>query len=581
MKPSELMARPTIFIGSTKEGLELAEALQQDLEHAFEVQLWTQDVFKPSHSTLEDLVGLSSKVDCAALILTSDDVRRSRGRQSSVPRDNLIFELGLFMGALDRDRVFAIVPRKDRPVLPSDLFGITVIEYTEPQGFGWPAALGPAATRIKNAQVRQSQSEDLGGCRAYEEELPTRQIAVCSVEATFRGHVPLRELGCVLSCLENAIKVSSNAVKQSADCTEDRALCHLWEKVCVNIRGSIATLTWELPQGTQGKKLEIALAIRILDFISLLQRQFRKNLRDLGVPFREHVSKVDLRIALSTGKALLRRSEFLVRPDYAGPCLEEVAGLRKATEPGGVIASIRLAPYLFMERLCAREGDVDCTVVGINGERCPVWKTTKPLRRRTANLKPLHSLREVITWSEQPYVDWGLSDLTLPALTDDDLTTVFEIREVWESRFAAELSRRLSRVKDRDVALRCIEDTIDRMRHLAEKHSNATQHPQWRQHGATFHSQIAELSNQESSAERRHFAGWIYEFTKAVYSWGMTNAKTHSEGEEDVVIEEHRRIVDLIRNGQAEDVRGVIREHLVQHYDRAQQALLQCPHGSA
>jgi hypothetical protein len=105
--------------------------------------------FQPSHSVLADLLEIRNKADHAAFFLTGDDVRRSRKRQAAVPRDNLVFELGLFMGALGPDRVFAIAPYMERPSLPSDLLGITTLDYYEPDKAGWQSAMGPIATKLK------------------------------------------------------------------------------------------------------------------------------------------------------------------------------------------------------------------------------------------------------------------------------------------------------------------------------------------------------------------------------------------------------------------------------------------------
>ena len=46
-----------------------------------------------------------------------------------VPRDNVIFELGLLMGALGRERVFILKPRNVDIRIPSDLLGVTWLDY--------------------------------------------------------------------------------------------------------------------------------------------------------------------------------------------------------------------------------------------------------------------------------------------------------------------------------------------------------------------------------------------------------------------------------------------------------------------
>jgi predicted nucleotide-binding protein len=132
--------------------------LRQNLDAQFEVLLETEDVFQPSQAILDDLLKTRLRVEYAAFVLTAEDVRRSQSKHSGIARDNLIFELGLFMGALGRERVFTIVPKLERPDLPSDLLGITAISYREPARLGWQAAMGPAATRLKQIIDKRGKS---------------------------------------------------------------------------------------------------------------------------------------------------------------------------------------------------------------------------------------------------------------------------------------------------------------------------------------------------------------------------------------------------------------------------------------
>src|SRR4051794_7252336 len=103
--------RPSIFVGSSSESLQAATALQSLLDQNCEVELWNQGVFRLSHVYLESLVGALSKFDFAVIVLGADDLTISRGSKRMSARDNVIFELGLFMGGLGRDRTFFIYDR--------------------------------------------------------------------------------------------------------------------------------------------------------------------------------------------------------------------------------------------------------------------------------------------------------------------------------------------------------------------------------------------------------------------------------------------------------------------------------------
>jgi CRP/FNR family cyclic AMP-dependent transcriptional regulator len=123
-------ALPIIFVGSSSEALGVAEPLHATLSQpSVEARLWTLDVFGASNFTIEDLEAQAQQSDFAVLVASPDDVVRSRGKKGAVPRDNVIFELGLFMGACGRKRTFIVQPRTVDLKLPSDLLGLTTIRY--------------------------------------------------------------------------------------------------------------------------------------------------------------------------------------------------------------------------------------------------------------------------------------------------------------------------------------------------------------------------------------------------------------------------------------------------------------------
>ncbi len=123
-------SEPVLFIGSSSEGRSVLEAVHAIAKRWDVVpKPWTDGVFEASSTTIESLMSLKQEADFALLILTADDVTTSRGRRRSSPRDNVIFELGLLMGALGRERVFILKPKNVDVRIPTDLLGLTLLEY--------------------------------------------------------------------------------------------------------------------------------------------------------------------------------------------------------------------------------------------------------------------------------------------------------------------------------------------------------------------------------------------------------------------------------------------------------------------
>jgi predicted nucleotide-binding protein len=143
---------PRLFVGSSSEGRDIARGIQAGLDHdPILTTVWTDSVFPPSRQTLEALEAQLSKTDFALLVLSADDIVRSRGKQRSAPRDNVIFELGLFCGALGRGRTFMLMPRGVELKLPSDLFGLTALDFELGAPADLPARLGPVCTSLRTA----------------------------------------------------------------------------------------------------------------------------------------------------------------------------------------------------------------------------------------------------------------------------------------------------------------------------------------------------------------------------------------------------------------------------------------------
>jgi predicted nucleotide-binding protein len=123
-------SRPRVFIGSSVEGLELPRKLQLEMDHDdVDIVPWTERTFRPSNYTVDDLLSQVNRCDFALFVLAPDDSVTSRNVTTAAPRDNTIFELGLFMGVLGRERTLVLKPRGQNVKVPSDLFGLTPIEY--------------------------------------------------------------------------------------------------------------------------------------------------------------------------------------------------------------------------------------------------------------------------------------------------------------------------------------------------------------------------------------------------------------------------------------------------------------------
>ncbi|MGR3507161.1 MAG: TIR domain-containing protein [Paracoccaceae bacterium] len=140
-----------LFIISSVEALPIARAIQNAFEHdPFSVVIWTDGVFKVASYTLQSLEDEVDKSDFAIAIAHADDLTTVRGSDWPTPRDNVVFELGLFMGRLGRARAILMEPREEKVRLPSDLAGVTTIPYRFKKGGDAAASLGPACNRLRD-----------------------------------------------------------------------------------------------------------------------------------------------------------------------------------------------------------------------------------------------------------------------------------------------------------------------------------------------------------------------------------------------------------------------------------------------
>jgi len=123
-----------LFIGSSSEGKQVAEKLKtkilEDCSNWIEPIIWAdKGVFTLNQSTFHSLIDSSRKFEYGIFVATADDLVAKRDEVLIAPRDNVLFEAGMFLGSLGLTRAFLLVDSECK--LPSDYAGVTVAMYNE------------------------------------------------------------------------------------------------------------------------------------------------------------------------------------------------------------------------------------------------------------------------------------------------------------------------------------------------------------------------------------------------------------------------------------------------------------------
>ncbi|MEP7109888.1 MAG: STING domain-containing protein [Ferruginibacter sp.] len=160
-----------IFIGSSSEGLKVAryisdvlnkDPLNADPENRiFECVLWNDGkVFAQNESYLDSLLKAASMFDFGILVATKDDWSNVRDKSFQTPRDNVIFEYGLFIGRLGINRAFIIQEREAK--LPSDMAGITVAQFTATGNIKKSVSLKNEIEKLRDKILEKIKLQELG-----------------------------------------------------------------------------------------------------------------------------------------------------------------------------------------------------------------------------------------------------------------------------------------------------------------------------------------------------------------------------------------------------------------------------------
>jgi hypothetical protein len=158
------MEKPRIFLGSSGKQAKLLQALTRGLEDVARVEPWTTS-FNPGTTTLERLVELTREVDFAAFVFAQDDWTTNSPTEAPAPapgqaspRDNVVFEAGLFGGVLGMRRTFILHAGGSK--LPTDLLGLTCIRY---DGSTSAAVMKVVCEKLRNAIENEGRVSRIEG----------------------------------------------------------------------------------------------------------------------------------------------------------------------------------------------------------------------------------------------------------------------------------------------------------------------------------------------------------------------------------------------------------------------------------
>ena len=156
---TEPEGKPKVFIGSSKEGLEIAEAIAINLSNSLEPHVWLGS-YAPADTTLDTLEREVEECRFGVFVFTPDDDITSRDTTMKAVRDNVLWEHGLFSGKKGHRLTFIVMPRDVKLKVPSDLNGVTFATYDSLRCKSNPSvALGPACIQIARKIKNVTESE--------------------------------------------------------------------------------------------------------------------------------------------------------------------------------------------------------------------------------------------------------------------------------------------------------------------------------------------------------------------------------------------------------------------------------------
>ena len=167
------MHKPRLIVFSSGKAIKVAEAVKQNLERGFVVDVWTENFFDDNNSPpLNTFLKKLMCYDVAVLILGDDDVQLSTvdGKPINVPRDNVIFELGATMARMGTRKTFLLTPEEPHVKLPTYFKGIEPLTYCKRSDENYVSGTGSACAQIRDRVAKLDQD-------AFHSDLPAVGLA--------------------------------------------------------------------------------------------------------------------------------------------------------------------------------------------------------------------------------------------------------------------------------------------------------------------------------------------------------------------------------------------------------------------
>lgn len=179
--------KPTVFIASSSEAISVAEAVHIKLEQDLRPRLWV-NAFDLSSITITTLMNKTKEVDYAVFVFHPDDKTLIREKEYSTIRDNVLLELGMFIGSLGLERCFILAPKSAESTfrLPTDLAGVTASFYDD-QDEDYADAVTGSCAKMKQA-IKKLESQKQATESTSEVEALKKQIGQAQSQLWSLGH---------------------------------------------------------------------------------------------------------------------------------------------------------------------------------------------------------------------------------------------------------------------------------------------------------------------------------------------------------------------------------------------------------